>query len=134
MERLLNKTKQFIFAKQTSIFSSTLLISNMIVVARVFGFIRDRVLTGYFSSAQLDIYYAAFRIPDLIFEILITGALTTSFIPFFIKYQKNKEQNVNISTIINVIIMLLIIAVILLAIFLPYLMFLITPGFNKEKA
>ena len=107
MERLLDRTKQFIFAKQTSIFTSTLLISYMIVIARFFGFIRDRVLTGYFSKGELDIYYAAFRIPDLIFEILITGALTTSFIPFFIRYHKNKDQqNVNISTIMNVIILL----------------------------
>ncbi|MEN9328555.1 MAG: hypothetical protein RI947_1363 [Candidatus Parcubacteria bacterium] len=134
MERLLDKTKKFLFAKQTSIFTSTLLISSMIVIARFFGFIRDRVLTGFFSKGELDIYYAAFRIPDLIFEILITGALTTSFIPFFIRYQKNKEQqNVNVSTIINVIILFLVVMVILLAFFMPHLMFLITPGFNKEK-
>lgn len=134
MERLLDRTKQFIFAKQTSIFTSTLLISYMIVIARFFGFIRDRVLTGYFSKGELDIYYAAFRIPDLIFEILITGALTTSFIPFFIRYHKNKDQqNVNISTIMNVIILLLIGAVILLALILPHIMGIITPGFDADK-
>ena len=88
MDKLIDRTKQLLFAKQTSIISSTLLIAAMVMLSRIFGFLRYRTLTAYFTKEQLDIYFAAFRIPDLIFEILITGALTTSFIPFFIKYDK----------------------------------------------
>ncbi len=72
-------------------FSSALILSLMIVVSRIFGFIRYRTLAGYFSSAELDIFFASFRIPDLVFEILITGAFTSTFIPIFIRYQKNKK-------------------------------------------
>ena len=92
MNRIINRTKQFIFAKQTSMFSSALLIAVMIMVSRLFGFLRYRTLSGIFTKEELDIFLASFRIPDLVFEILITGALTSTIIPIFIKYQNDKEE------------------------------------------
>ena len=134
MNRLLIKTKEFIFAQQTSMFSSTLIISGMMIISRIAGFMRYRILAGYFTKEELDIFFAAFRIPDLVFEILITGALSTTFIPFFIKYQRNKEeQQTIISSIINVVTLALFAAVILLALLMPYLVYLIVPGFDKAK-
>lgn len=115
-------------------FSSTLILASMIVVARIFGFIRYRVLAGYFTAEQLDIYFAAFRLPDLIFEILISGALTASFIPFYIKYQNNKKlQDEYISSIINILTLFLFGLIIVLTIFSYPLISFITPGFDKEK-
>lgn len=134
MDKFFNKTKEFIFAKQTSIVSSTLILALMVITARLFGFLRYRVLAGYFTKEELDIYFAAFRIPDLIFEILITGALTTSFIPFFIKYQEDKKtQSAHISTIINIIIIALFFFIIGMVLIMPYIMGILTPGFSKEK-
>lgn len=134
MDKLIDRTKQLLFAKQTSIISSTLLIAAMVMLSRIFGFLRYRTLTAYFTKEQLDIYFAAFRMPDLIFEILITGALTTSFIPFFIKYDKNKElQSQTISSVMNIILAVLFGFIIVLTLFLRQLMPLITPGFDDHK-
>ncbi len=134
MDKLIDRTKQLLFAKQTSIISSTLLIAAMVMVSRIFGFLRYRTLTAYFTKEQLDIYFAAFRMPDLIFEILITGALTTSFIPFFIKYDKNKDlQSQTISSVMNIILAVLFGFIIVLTLFLRQLMPLITPGFDDHK-
>src|SRR3989304_6337374 len=100
MERFIKTTSDFIFKKQKGIFSSALLLSFMIILARLAGFFRYRILAGYFNKEQLDIFFASFRIPDLIFEILITGALTSTFIPIFFKYKSNKEElSLNISSI-----------------------------------
>lgn len=107
----------------------------MFITASFFGFIRYRVLAGFFTKEELDIFFAAFRIPDLIFEILITGALTTSFIPFFIKHQQDKEaQSVHVSSVINMIMLALIILTLLLVVLLPHMIFLITPGFIYSKS
>ena len=104
MERLLKKTQDFIFAKQKSIFSSAVLLSFMIVLTSLSGFLRYRILAGYFNKEELDIFFASFRIPDIIFEILITGALTSTFIPIYLKYKANKKElSENISSIINLI-------------------------------
>lgn len=134
MKKLISKTRDFIFTRQTSIFSSTIIIATMMLLARVFGFLRYRILASYFTKEELDIFFASFRIPDLVFEILITGALTTTFIPFFIKYKNNKEEQTrHISTIINVIMLGLFASIAVLYISLPVLMPLITPGFTAEK-
>lgn len=134
MEKFLNKTKDLIFASQTSMLSSTIIISGMMLIARVFGFLRYRVLTGYFTTEELDLFFASFRIPDLIFEILITGALTTTFIPFFIKYRNNKDkQSLYISSFINIVLILVFICIILLIFLMPIIIPLLTPGFSDDK-
>ena len=134
MDRFLNKTKQIIFAQQGGIFSSALIISGMIVISGIFGFLRYRILAGYFTKEELDVFFAAFRLPDLIFEILITGALTSSFIPVFIKYQKNKEElEQHISSIFNLLLIILVMIVIVLYFSMDSLIPFITPGFKGEK-
>ncbi len=134
MRGLAKQFERIIFSRQTTVFSSTLIIAVMVIVARIFGFVRYRTFAGFFTKEELDIFFAAFRIPDLIFEILITGALTTSLIPFFIKYQNDKEAlSKNISSIINIIMLTLFALIVLLAIFLYPIMYLITPGFPPEK-
>lgn len=134
MNKILNKTTQFILSKQSSIFSSAMLLSVMIIIARLFGFLRYRILAGFYSTAELDIFFASFRIPDLVFEILITGALTSSFIPIFIKYQDNKEVlRQNVSSIINAIFLLMLVIIVVLLFVLDPVMRIITPGFSQDK-
>lgn len=134
MRNITKYIEKIIFMKQSTVFTSTLIISIMVIVARIFGFLRYRIFASYFTKEQLDIFFAAFRIPDLIFEVLITGALTTSLIPFFIKYQNNKDaQNINMSSVINIVMLAMVAVIAFLAIFLHPIMTLITPGFSKEK-
>jgi len=134
MNKLLSRTKGFIFKQQTSILSSTMILAGMMLLSRIAGFLRYRILGGYFSPEELDIFYAAFRIPDLVFEILINGALSTTFIPFFIEYQKRKgEQSGIISSIINTVSILLMAFIVILVFLMPLLIPLIAPGFDKSQ-
>ena len=134
MNKIVKVTKSLIFFQQKTIFSSAILIAATIIVARFFGFLRFRVLASYFPKEQLDIFFASFRIPDIIFEILITGALTSSFIPIFIKYKDNpKELRENISSIINLIFLILFLIILTLFLFLKKIVLVITPGFSPQK-
>jgi len=134
MNKIVKVTKSLIFFQQKTIFSSAILIAATIVFARFFGFLRFRVLASYFPKEQLDIFFASFRIPDIIFEILITGALTSSFIPIFIKYKdKPEELRENISSIINLIFLILFLIILTLFIFLKKITLVITPGFSPQK-
>jgi putative peptidoglycan lipid II flippase len=134
MNKILDRTRQLIFAQQTSILSSTIIIAAMIVVARIFGFMRHRVLTNFYVKEELDIFYSAFRIPDLIFEILITGALTASFIPFYIKHIGNKKlQDEYISSIINIVTLFLVVFIFIFSLFLHPIIAFITPGYDDAK-
>jgi len=134
VERFFKTTSNFIFARQKTIFSSALLLSLMIVLARFAGFFRYRILAGYFDAASLDVFFASFRIPDLIFEVLITGALTSSFIPIFIKYKANKEElSDNISSVINLIFILLLLFIFVAAIFMGKIIGALTPGYGPVQ-
>ncbi|HNQ31010.1 MAG TPA: murein biosynthesis integral membrane protein MurJ [Candidatus Woesebacteria bacterium] len=134
MNNLLRKTRDFVFSQQAGIISSTILIAGMLLIARVFGFIRYRVLNGYFTKEELDLFYAAFRIPDFVFEVLITGALTTTFIPFYLKFNNHKgKQSAITSSIINIVTLLLMGAIGILYVLMPWLTKLVTPGFSEVQ-
>lgn len=56
------------------------------VVSRALGLVREIAISYQFgTSAQLDAYVAAFRIPDLLFNLVAGGALASAFIPPFTK-------------------------------------------------
>lgn len=136
MEKLLSKTKSLIFQRQKDILSGAIILSLMIIVSRFFGLIRYRTLATYFTKEELDIFFAAFRMPDFVFELLITGALSSAFIPIFIKYQKkgdNEELHYNISSIINFIFLSLIVFTLLLALTASLIIPILIPGFDKNQ-
>ncbi len=56
------------------------------VLSRALGLVREIVISYQFgTSAQLDAYVAAFRFPDLLFNLVAGGALASAFIPPFSK-------------------------------------------------
>lgn len=134
MEKFLNNTKKFIFLKQKDILSSAIVLSLMIIASRVFGFLRYRTLASFFSKEELDLFLASFRLPDFVFEILITGALTSAFIPLFIKYEKNKDElSAVISSITNFILSGLAVFIILMFFTASWVVPFLTPGFRDDQ-
>ena len=56
----------------SSVMSAAFLITIAGLMSRILGLFRDRLLASTFGAGDtLDIYYAAFRIPDLIYNMLI---------------------------------------------------------------
>ncbi|HTW96375.1 MAG TPA: murein biosynthesis integral membrane protein MurJ [Candidatus Methylomirabilis sp.] len=67
-----------------SITVAAILVAGSSLASRLLGVLRDRILAGQFGAgATLDAYYAAFRVPDLIFNLLVLGALSAGLIPVF---------------------------------------------------
>lgn len=64
-----------IFNSQTkTITFAAILLGFSALGSRILGLIRDRLLAGSFGAGpELDIYFAAFRIPDFVYGILIIG-------------------------------------------------------------
>lgn len=46
-------------------------------------------------EADLDVYFAAFIIPDTIFQLLVVGAVSASFIPIYQEYFNKSENEAN---------------------------------------
>ncbi|NTV41606.1 MAG: murein biosynthesis integral membrane protein MurJ [Candidatus Moranbacteria bacterium] len=129
---------KFLNEKPTqSVAAAALIISLAGVASRFLGLLRDRILAGQFGAGDtLDAYYAAFRIPDLIYNLMIVGALSAAFIPVFtelIAQDKEDEAWKLSSGILSLQIIITGIISILLVIFSPQLMKLVTPGYVGEK-
>lgn len=134
MNKILNRTAKLILSPQKTILASALIIGNMIIISRIFGFVRYRTLATYFSKEELDLFFAAFRIPDFIYEILISGAFAATFVPIFIKYENDKEGfNMAMNSILNVLFIALALLVLFLFIFAQPIVNLMTPGLTLQK-
>ena len=122
-----------------TIAGSALVISGATLLSRIIGLFRDRVLAYYFGAGPvLDAYYAAFKIPDLIYNLLVVGALSAGFIPVFTKlfYQKDTDKNQAwelANNVINIITLLMIALGFIGVVFTSFLVPLIAPGFSPEN-
>ena len=66
---------------------AALIISSAFVASRVLGLLRSSMFAFVFgTSATSDAYLQAFFVPDLIFNLVAGGALSSAFIPVFTKY------------------------------------------------
>lgn len=96
-----------LFRKQNSVLSAAAVLMTAVLVSRLLGLLRDRFLAANFfdpaSAGQLDVYFAAFRLPDMVFQLLVVGALAAAFIPVFTRYFiKNKPEAWHVaSTVIS---------------------------------
>lgn len=120
-----------------SVLSAAFVITLAGLASRFLGLIRDRLLASSFGAGDtLDAYYAAFRIPDLIYNLLILGALSAALIPVFTalisKDQKEEAWDL-INGVMNILFFSIIALSIFLFIFAPFIMHWLTPGFSPEK-
>jgi len=121
-------------AKNVSL--AALILSVFSFVSFILGLLRDRLITGRFGAGnELDAYYAAFRIPDFIAMVLMTGAIGVAVIPIFTKnLVRSKEQAFGyISNLLNLSLVGLIVICAVLFIFTPQITSVIAPGFTGDK-
>ncbi len=126
--------EKFLNQKSQKISSAALIVAFFGLISRVFGLWRDRMLAGEFGASQtLDIYYAAFKIPDLVYNLLIIGAISSAFIPVFHEYMaKDKDEMWKfVGNVLNILLLSLLVLSVILILFAPQLIFFIAPGFDK---
>lgn len=101
------------------------------------GLLRDRLLAARFGlGGVLDAYFAAFSIPDLIFFLLVTGALGVTFIPILSERiaSNNRASAWELSSsVINFLAIITLIASILLFVLADPLMWLVAPKFDTAR-
>ena len=128
--------RKFFNSKSKTIVSAAVILGAASLISRLLGLIRDRMLAGTFGAGdELDIYYAAFRIPDLVYSLLVLGAISAGFIPVFVGYlKKNKDKSWYLANnLLNIMVLSLLVICSIFIIFTPWLIKLIAPGFSSEK-
>ena len=85
---------RFLHRETTGLHEAAYLLGFFAVLSQVLAFLRDRLLAHVFgASSSLDIYYAAFRIPDFLFVTVASIVSISVLIPFIIeREQKSREE------------------------------------------
>ncbi len=125
-----------IFSKEYSnVNQAALLLGFLTLLSQILALFRDRSIAHFIGpGASLDAYYAAFRVPDLIFVCIASLASITVLIPFIGAKMKEgkvtKEAEKFLGDIFTVFLGGMVLIAILLFFLMPHLVFFIAPGFS----
>lgn len=130
--------KNLLLRRQSSIFSAALVIAIAYGLSMLLGILRERLLVAHFYACckeQLDVYYAAFRLPDMLFQLVVTGALSAAFIPIFSEYLTREENLANrmASSLINLLLLFFLFLAVVVFIFARPFSSLITGNFTPAQ-
>ncbi|MGZ6214342.1 MAG: murein biosynthesis integral membrane protein MurJ [Candidatus Limnocylindria bacterium] len=114
--------------------NASLILTVAALASRLLGWIRLLVIGSQFgASADLDAYFAAFRIPDAIFQLVVAGALSAALIPVFSSYRARDDEREAwrlASSVINLVLIALAIFSLVMAVLAPWVVPIIAPGFD----
>jgi putative peptidoglycan lipid II flippase len=134
----MTSVSQEALVRQRHIVRNTLLVGTFFFLAAAAGLIRNVVIAREFGiGANLDAYYAAFKLPDLLFTIVAGGALATAFIPVFADFLADDDREGAwrlASAITNLVLLVVSGLAALAALAAPWLVhYLIAPGFDAAQ-
>ncbi len=136
-ERMIGGWRRLGLQSTKTVGAAALMISLSGVASRFLGFLRDRLLASQFGAGDtLDAYYAAFRLPDLFYSLIVLGALSAAFLPVFTQLRARKEQEKAwrlASDVLGLLILVLSGLCFVGAIFANQVVSWMAPGFSGEK-
>ena len=98
VNKIISKSQEFFNRKSTSILSAAVIIGFSFLASALLGLVRNRLLAARFfggMEGSLDVYFAAFVIPDTVFQLLVVGAVSATFIPVYQEYFEKSEKEAN---------------------------------------
>lgn len=117
---------------------AALLLGSFAFLSQILGLIRDRMLAhSVGAGTALDVYYAAFRIPDFLYVSVASLASITVLMPFVVERMKGENGKRSAQKFLNSIFSAFMICMICVSIivyfFMPYIAKWIAPGFSAES-
>lgn len=123
--------------EEKKVLSHASIIAAFTILSKILGLLRDRLFASTFGpGTTLDAYYAAFRIPDFIFNLIVLGTVSAAFVPIFLDYiaKKQTEEAYKIAnTVMNTIFLVMGGISVVAFIFATPVMKIIAPGFADTE-
>ncbi len=136
VNRILKSGKDLFLSRQSTILGAATILMATVAASRILGLVRTRLLAAYFTPDQTGIYIAAFRLPDMIYNLLIFGALSVAFIPVFsdIMAKQGRAKAFSFaSSLLSVGVAIFGIVSLLAVVFVRPISMLIAIGFNDQE-
>ena len=113
-----------------------LVVSGAYLVARLLGYVRVVVIaTTFGAGADLAAFFAAFRIPDLIFQLVAAGAVASAVVPIvggLLATGESARAWRVVSTLTTLMLGGLLALALVAFIWAPEIVHVITPGFEPD--
>ena len=112
------------------------LLAAATVASNLLALLRDRLLASRFgASTELDMYYAAFRVPDLLYAFSLFFVASTAIIPLFLERFSESEARARI--FLDTVLVTFLASIILLTLAayaaMPFIVPLYVPGFDIDS-
>lgn len=105
------------------------------LLSQILALVRDKLLAFHFGAdTSLDLYYAAFRIPDFLFITIGSLVSISVVIPFLIEEEKKGGEFVKkfLDSVFSVFLFLIVLVSLVVFFLLPYILPKLFPGFNSD--
>jgi len=114
-----------------------LIVTVLFLASRLLGYVRTIAIAGSVPDVgDLAPFYAAFRIPDLLFQLVAAGALSSALIPviaaLFATHEDARAWRV-VSTVSTLMLAVLVFLSGIVLVFAPQLVTLVAPGFDEAQ-
>ncbi len=123
--------------KPSGIARATGLMMATVLLSRILGVARDAIISHYFGRGpQTDAYNAAFTVPDLLFYLLQSGALSSTIVPILTEFRqqgKDKAADKTVSTVASAIFVFIGLLICVMWINARPLTVWLNPGFDNAR-
>ncbi len=125
-----------------SVHEAAIFLGIFTLLSQILALVRDRSLAHFLGpSAHLDVYYAAFRVPDLLYVSIGSLVSITVLIPFLIRKMEsggdtetNKDSaRIFMNQIFTIFFAVIVFLSALIALLMPKIAHLVAPGFSPEQ-
>lgn len=133
---MVKRIVQFVTKEIAGIHQAAYIIGFFTLMSQVLALFRDRLLANSFGAGRmLDLYYASFRIPDLVFATLASLVSVAILIPFFTATSTKGSEAIKklISELFSFFIILISVVSTVLLIFMPNVAHFLFPGFTPTE-
>ncbi len=119
-----------------SLFRSAATVGGFTLASRVLGFVRDMLLAGVLGTGPVtDAFVVAFRFPNLFRRLFGEGAFNSAFVPLFARHLEADGETGGrrfAEEVLSVLLVTLLVFTAIAEILMPWLMYLIAPGFAGD--
>ena len=121
-------------ARAPGLVRAGIVLSAMFMASRALGYVRTLVLgTTFGAGPELDAFFAAFRLPDLIFQIVAAGAMGSALIPVLSGLLAHGERAHAwrvVATVVNLLLAAMLVLATAAFVAAPLVVNLLAPGFD----
>lgn len=132
---MVRKFFDFLNKESGSLNQAALLLGFFSLLSQVLAFLRDRLLAHVFGAgSELDIYYAAFRVPDFLFVTVASMVSLSVLIPFIVEREREGREPLRefVDSVFTFFLLLMALSVALAYFFMPQISEWLFKGFSEQ--